>query len=299
MPEFELVALGRAGLPADAQLEDCTLTRFYGGRLADRPEDRRVADHAAGARRQLRRLGLPGRRPDGDGRRRPCGSTRTSPDSAYEGTVNGGGSQDHVRLVLQRGAGRAAGVRPMNAPARVLGLALAPRARPAAPARGGDATAPTPEPPAHDPGPPPDQGGRPGQLRAGADQRLEAGAAGHHRQSRRHGDRALPLRAPTTLEHGRAADVRPRSSATRTTRRRYGIDDEGEFKQAGPVADGALPLTFSSAIYGDAFTGVVLGDIVAIKYDFDGDGQLDTSFGFRRAGLRHLSRSTDTLYSHT
>lgn len=30
---FELVALGLAGLPADAQLEDCTLTRFYGGRL--------------------------------------------------------------------------------------------------------------------------------------------------------------------------------------------------------------------------------------------------------------------------
>jgi hypothetical protein len=31
--EFELVALGRAGLPTDAQVEDCTLTRFYGGRI--------------------------------------------------------------------------------------------------------------------------------------------------------------------------------------------------------------------------------------------------------------------------
>ena len=31
--QFELVALGRAGLPADAQVEDCTLTRFYGGRI--------------------------------------------------------------------------------------------------------------------------------------------------------------------------------------------------------------------------------------------------------------------------
>jgi hypothetical protein len=61
-----------------------------------------------------------------------------------------------------------------------------------------------------------------------------------------------------------------------------GIDDEGEFKQAGPVNQGALPLTFSSAIYDDSFTGVVLQDIVAIKYDFDGDGQADTSFGFRR-----------------
>ena len=59
-------------------------------------------------------------------------------------------------------------------------------------------------------------------------------------------------------------------------------DLEGDFKQAGPVAtDGALPLTFSSATYGDKFTGVVLGNTVAIKYDFDGDGQLDTSFGFR------------------
>jgi hypothetical protein len=30
---YDLVALGRMGLPADAQLEDCTLTRFYSGGL--------------------------------------------------------------------------------------------------------------------------------------------------------------------------------------------------------------------------------------------------------------------------
>ena len=30
---YDLVALGRAGLPADAQPEDCTVTRFYGGGL--------------------------------------------------------------------------------------------------------------------------------------------------------------------------------------------------------------------------------------------------------------------------
>jgi hypothetical protein len=60
-----------------------------------------------------------------------------------------------------------------------------------------------------------------------------------------------------------------------------GIDDAGEFKQAGPATNGALPLTFSSAVYGDRFTGVVLNGMVAIKYDFDGDGQMDTSFGFR------------------
>jgi len=62
------------------------------------------------------------------------------------------------------------------------------------------------------------------------------------------------------------------------------LEDRGELEQAGPASqDGAVPLTFTSATYGDQFTGVVVGDIVAIKYDFDGDGELDTSFGFRRA----------------
>lgn len=66
----------------------------------------------------------------------------------------------------------------------------------------------------------------------------------------------------------------------------YGIDDQGGFEQAGPISQqGALPLTFSSAAYGDSFTGVALGGIVAIKYDFDGDGQPDTSFGFRRQAI--------------
>jgi hypothetical protein len=61
------------------------------------------------------------------------------------------------------------------------------------------------------------------------------------------------------------------------------LDDAGEFKQAGPISqEGALPLTFYSDVYGDQFTGVVLNGIVAIKYDFDGDGELDTSFGFQR-----------------
>jgi hypothetical protein len=66
----------------------------------------------------------------------------------------------------------------------------------------------------------------------------------------------------------------------------YGIDDQGGFEQAGPVSQqGALPLTFSSEVYGDKFTGVVTGDFVAIRYDFDGDGQPDTSFGFRRQAI--------------
>jgi len=31
--QFQLVALGRMGLPADAQLEDCGVVRFYSGRI--------------------------------------------------------------------------------------------------------------------------------------------------------------------------------------------------------------------------------------------------------------------------
>jgi hypothetical protein len=36
--EFQLAALGFAGLPADAQVEDCQLTRFYGGKIAIDPK---------------------------------------------------------------------------------------------------------------------------------------------------------------------------------------------------------------------------------------------------------------------
>jgi hypothetical protein len=61
------------------------------------------------------------------------------------------------------------------------------------------------------------------------------------------------------------------------------LEDRGQLEQAGAASDeGAMPLTFTSATYGDAFTGVVLGDIVAVKYDFDGDGEMETSLGFRR-----------------
>ncbi|HKG33657.1 MAG TPA: hypothetical protein VKB22_07990, partial [Gemmatimonadales bacterium] len=61
------------------------------------------------------------------------------------------------------------------------------------------------------------------------------------------------------------------------------LEDRGELEQAGPASqEGAVPLTFASATYGDQFTGFVLGDIVAIKYDMDGDGEMESSFGFRR-----------------
>ena len=35
--DFSLVALGRAGLPADVKVEDCTLTRFYSGGITIDP----------------------------------------------------------------------------------------------------------------------------------------------------------------------------------------------------------------------------------------------------------------------
>ena len=62
----------------------------------------------------------------------------------------------------------------------------------------------------------------------------------------------------------------------------FAMNDAGEFKQGGPVSQGALPLTFESDVYGDAFTGIVIEEVVAIEYDFDGDGRSDTSFAFRR-----------------
>ena len=36
--EFQLVSLGLAGLPADAEVENCQLTRFYGGTIAIEPK---------------------------------------------------------------------------------------------------------------------------------------------------------------------------------------------------------------------------------------------------------------------
>jgi hypothetical protein len=145
---------------------------------------------------------------------------------------------------------------------------------------GGDTTAPDPEPPTNDPGTPDPNAGvqgsyllesingsKPGQLVTIANP--DGKVIGLYRFEAT----TLTMDPLQTFAFGlRYTDDKTPS----------GIDDEGEFKQAGPVNQGALPLTFSSAIYDDSFTGVVLQDIVAIKYDFDGDGQADTSFGFRR-----------------
>ena len=61
----------------------------------------------------------------------------------------------------------------------------------------------------------------------------------------------------------------------------YGYDDHGEFKGAGQAGN-TLALAFTSEDYGDEFTGVAVDGVVAIQYDFDGDGRPDTTFGFQR-----------------
>jgi hypothetical protein len=154
---------------------------------------------------------------------------------------------------------------------------------------GGDATAPDPGPPAQDPPPgpqqpPPEQqnpgvagryvltqinNSQPGQMVTISNP--DGNVIGIYRF-----DAATEL----TLDALQTFDLRIRYQDEKGE---YGIDDQGEFKQAGQ-AQAALALTFTSAIYGDAFSGIVTDGVVAIKYDFDGDGQADTVFGFQRVG---------------
>jgi len=141
---------------------------------------------------------------------------------------------------------------------------------------GSDAAAPTPEPPVQDPAPQGVQGtyvleqindSKPGQLVTISNP--DGRVIGLYRFE------ATSL----TLDELQTFDLSLRYTDDKSD---LGIDDQGEFKQAGPPSQGSLPLMFSSAIYGDSFLGVVLQDMVAIKYDFDGDGQPETSFAFRR-----------------
>jgi hypothetical protein len=182
----------------------------------------------------------------------------------------------------------AGATRPARRAFLALGCALA-LALAACSGGGGDATAPDPDPGPHDPGPAPhDPGPAPGP---------ETGVQGSYVLARINDSDPGKLvtianpdgkviglyrfDAATTLDMDalQTFDLRFRYTDDKD---QYELDDEGEFKQAGPVSEGALPLTFTSTAWDDAFTGVVLGDFVAIEYDFDGDGQPDTSFGFQR-----------------
>ena len=166
----------------------------------------------------------------------------------------------------------------MTAPAKALGFALA---LAGCSGKSGDPTGPNPEPQTNDPGTPtPNAGDVQGSYVL---EQIDGSNLGQLVTISNPDGTVIGLYRfqPTTLIMDGLQNF--------TLELRYtddktpdGIDDEGDFKQAGPVAtDGALPLTFSSASYGDRFTGVVLGNHVTIKYDFDGDGQLDTSFRFR------------------
>ena len=169
-----------------------------------------------------------------------------------------------------------------------LGLALA-----ACSGKGGDATGPDTNPPTNDPGP------TPGPI-IDPSPNPQGGVQGHYTLEQINGSKPGQLvtisnpdgkviglyrfDAASTLEMDGLQTFNLQLGYT-DDKDEYGLPDAGEFKQEGPVSqEGALPLTFSSTVYDDSFTGVVLGDIVAIKYDLDGDGQPDTSFGFRRAG---------------
>jgi hypothetical protein len=62
----------------------------------------------------------------------------------------------------------------------------------------------------------------------------------------------------------------------------YSITDVGEYKWTG-TDGGVVQLSFSSATWGDAFEGAAATDgSAAFRYDFDGDGQADTVFGFQQ-----------------
>jgi hypothetical protein len=178
---------------------------------------------------------------------------------------------------MSRSGRRATGVRPTTARIAVLALVFA-----LAGCGGGrDATGPDPEPPGEEPGTPAPAPGvqgsyvlaqinasKPGQLVTIANP--DGLVIGLYR-----------FEATTmTLDPLQRFELALRFTDDRTP---FAIDDAGEFKQAGPISQGALPLTFESTVYGDSFTGVVLDGVVAISYDFDGDGRHDTSFAFQQA----------------
>ena len=60
----------------------------------------------------------------------------------------------------------------------------------------------------------------------------------------------------------------------------YVIADEGEFSWV--ATEEKVELTFESAVYGDVFPGLALDGAAAVRYDMDGDGELDTTFGFQQ-----------------
>ena len=186
----------------------------------------------------------------------------------------------------------------MTGPAKILGLALALAL--AGCSGSGDAAGPNVDPPTNDPGvPPTNDPGTPPTNDPGPPPPQNQGVQGSYvleQINQSQPGQLVTISNPDGevigLYRFEATTLTMDALQTFALELRYtddkspfGMDDEGEFKGAGPVTpEGAIPLTFYSAIYDDQFNGVVLKDMVQIKYDFDGDGELDTWFAFRRQG---------------
>lgn len=62
-----------------------------------------------------------------------------------------------------------------------------------------------------------------------------------------------------------------------------GYEDQGQILEVGETG-GSIALLFGSFVYHDQFQGIGVDGVIMFSYDFDGDGQADTSFGFQRIG---------------
>jgi hypothetical protein len=62
-----------------------------------------------------------------------------------------------------------------------------------------------------------------------------------------------------------------------------GYEDQGQVLALGETG-GSTALQFGSFFYLDQFEGIAVDGVIMISYDFDGDGQAETSFAFQRIG---------------
>jgi hypothetical protein len=62
----------------------------------------------------------------------------------------------------------------------------------------------------------------------------------------------------------------------------YTLEDKGQWKGGNQDQDGNIHLSFKSDSWGDEFEGLAKNSKVEIRYDMDGDGAIDTLYGFVR-----------------
>ena len=134
----------------------------------------------------------------------------------------------------------------MTVPLRLLGVVALALALAGCSGKSSGTTGPNPEPPTHEPGPVPHSGGVQGSYVL---EQINGSGIGQLVTISNPDGSVIGLYRfqPTTLimDPLQTFELQLRYSDDVTP---DGIDDEGEFKQAGPVATtGELPLTFSSA----------------------------------------------------